>query len=422
MSYYGYKERDLSKSQINWADVTKGISDKLMTVSKERQKKKDELAKGHSDNISKINQLQRGADTTANQFTITSAIDSKGFLNEYYNKMISGEITPNEYKIIQQNVMASWDSLDSSMKNYQATFAERSSAEGKGNEAIMAATQKFLDFSNKKLYFDEQGNGYYASLDKDGKVVEGSSIPVSAMNNIFLQKFDTVDLDKSVSAIKKNVGRWSQFTNTYRSVESARKNPAFNTWIGSETRKILSSDQKIASILMDYLGYEYNLEGEPGENEIKMRIKGGQLVPELTEKQKQEAESVIKNKIEMSLDYIEKGTKKVGSPPPPPKIIDLTESYKIQAKITDLDVNDPFYAEEKNKSANNLFNALKNQARLKGYDVNSLSLDESLNIVVNGVSMGDVSKVDLTKVASQIEKGVKNKSNLLNASDRKNGR
>lgn len=422
MSYYGYKERDLSKSQINWADVTKGISDKLMTVSKERQKKKDELAKGHSDNISKINQLQRGADTTANQFTITSAIDSKGFLNEYYNKMISGEITPNEYKIIQQNVMGSWDSLDSSMKNYQATFAERSSAEGKGNEAIMAATQKFLDFSNKKLYFDEQGNGYYASLDKDGKVVEGSSIPVSAMNNIFLQKFDTVDLDKSVSAIKKNVGRWSEFTNKYRSVESARQNKAFDKWIGSETRKILSSDQKIASILMDYLGYEYNLEGETGENEIKMRIKGGQLVPELTEKQKQEAESVIKNKIEMSLDYIEKGTKKVGSPPPPPKKIDLTESYKIQAKITDLDVNDALYAEDKNKSANNLLNILKNQARLKGYDPDLVSLDENLNIVVNGVSMGDVSEVDLTKVASQIEKGVKNKPNLLNASDRKNGR
>lgn len=404
MSYYGYKERDLSKSQINWADVTKGISDKLMTVSKERQKKKDELAKGHSDNISKINQLQRGADTTANQFTITSAIDSKGFLNEYYNKMISGEITPNEYKIIQQNVMGSWDSLDSSMKNYQATFAERSSAEGKGNEAIMAATQKFLDFSNKKLYFDEQGNGYYASLDKDGKVVEGSSIPVSAMNNIFLQKFDTVDLDKSVSAIKKNVGRWSQFTNTYTSVESARKNPAFNTWIGSETRKILSSDQKIASILMDYLGYEYNLEGETGENEIKMRIKGGQLVPELTEKQKQEAESVIKNKIEMSLDYIEKGTKPKGTKPEAPKIIDLTQPLKIQAEIKDLD---PLFPEDKKTKAGTLLGILKNQARLKGYDPNLVSLDENLNIVVNGVSMGDVSEVDLAKVASQIEKGTK---------------
>lgn len=412
MSYYGYKERDLSKSQINWADVTKGISDKLMTVSKERQKKKDELAKGHSDNISKINQLQRGADTTANQFTITSAIDSKGFLNEYYNKMISGEITPNEYKIIQQNVMASWDSLDSSMKNYQATFAERSSAEGKGNEAIMAATQKFLDFSNKKLYFDEQGNGYYASLDKDGKVVEGSSIPVSAMNNIFLQKFDTVDLDKSVSAIKKNVGRWSQFTNTYISVESARKNPVFNTWIGSETKKILSSDQKIASILMDYLGYEYNLEGEPGENEIKMRIKGGQLVPELTEKQKQEAESVIKNKIEMSLDYIEKGTKPrgtkpKGTKPKTPKIINLKEPDKIQAEIKNLDVDDPLYAGNKKDLADKLLNTLKIEAKNKGYDEKSLSLDKDLNILFNGVSMGDVFDVDLYKVADEIEKGAK---------------
>ena len=149
-----------------------------------------------------------------------------------------------------------------------------------------------------------------------------------------------------------------------------------------------------------------------GEIERKIRIKCGQLVPELTEKQKQDAESVIKNNIEMSLDYIEKGTKPrgtkpKGTKPKTPKIINLKEPDKIQAEIKNLDVDDPLYAGNKKDLADKLLNTLKIEAKNKGYDEKSLSLDKDLNILFNGVSMGDVFDVDLYKVADEIEKGAK---------------
>jgi hypothetical protein len=329
-TYYKYKERDLDKSMIDWSGLTKTISDNLLKEKADREKRKFELEESYQEQLQKINEYEQGVDPTANEFAMKQAQQARDFLMENHKLMKAGLRPVNDSKLIKQRVGDTWSTLSNSLKTYNENFKRLSELDGKGNEAVLKAMSDQLDLKGKQIYYEPNtGAGYYVSVDKNGEIDMNTAVPVKALTNIQHQEFDTIDVNAEAAKVAKNAAQWKTFLTSTTDIKDARDNDNYKDWINNTTKSALSSDEKVASVLMDYLGIEYNTDGTPtkrtvsyqrvkeygptgelimedvtldiGDVEMKFNPKSGKLEPQLTDEQKKYAEDAYKNAIEINV-------------------------------------------------------------------------------------------------------------------------
>ena len=327
---YGYKARELDKTVIDWASVTKSISDNLSTEKKRREGLKLKLEEQHAEQLQKVDEFEQGINPDLNVFAMKQAQQTREFLLMNHKLMTSGLKSVDESKLIKQNVMNTWSALNTSLKTYNANALRLNELDGKGNEAVLKAMANQLEIQNKQIYHDPNtGAGYYASLDKDGNIDMNTLVPVRALNNIQSQSFETFDVDSESSKVARNVAEWKTFITSTQDLTDARGNPNYVQWIDNQTKKALSNDERVASVLMDYLGIEYDVDGNPskrtvtykrvkeyktngemimedvteeiGDVEMRFDKSSGKLVPKLTEEQKKLAKAAYQNAIEIQI-------------------------------------------------------------------------------------------------------------------------
>lgn len=354
---YGYKARELDKTVIDWASVTKNISDNLSAEKKRREGLKLQLEEQHTEQLQKVNEFEQGINPDLNVFAMKQAQQTREFLLMNHKLMTSGLKSVDESKLIKQNVMNTWSTLNSSLKSYNANALRLSDLDGKGNEAVLKAMANQLEIQNKQIYHDPNtGAGYYASLDKEGNIDMNTLVPVRALNNIQSQSFETFDVDSESSKVARNVAEWKTFITSTQDLKDARLNPNYNQWIDNQTKKALSNDERVASVLMDYLGIEYDVDGNPskktvtykkvkeyksngemvmedvteeiGDVEMRFDKNSGKLVPKLSEEQKKLAEAAYQNAIEIQI--AREATKQYVAP------IRQTDKEKTEANVVGL--------------------------------------------------------------------------------------
>lgn len=328
MTGYGYKAREVDKTTVDWAGITKKISDDLISEENRREKLKLELEETHLEELKKIEDYPQGLDKEANVWAQERAQEAKRMLLERYKLMKSGLVSVNDSKLYRTRVNNTWDNLTSALNTYNENFKRISEAKGKGNEAIAMEMGEFANIDKRTIQYDSQGNGFYADIDPEtGKIIEGSIKPVKAFNNIQAQEFAYVDVNQVTTDLSKDVPAWKNAITSTRDISNARLNPAYKDWLENTTTSQLNTDDKIASVLMDYLGLDYDRDGSKGTKtvsyekitgydsngkpitetvtkemgHVKMVYKDGKLVPELTEDQKEYAREAFKNAIEAKL-------------------------------------------------------------------------------------------------------------------------
>lgn len=330
MAYYKYKERDLDKTQIDWSSLTKDLSDNLIKEKNRRETAKFELNKKHEEQLQKINEFEQGMDPEANEFAMKQAQNSRDFLLQQHKFMTSGLQNVNTTKLINQKVSNTWSTLNDSLKTYNANYKRLSELDGKGNEAVLKAMSEQLKLKNKQIYHDPNtGAGYYAEVDANGDINMNTLLPVKALNTIQHQEFETIDVMGEAAKSASKVAQWKTFISSTQDLIDSRNNPAYQQWIQSQVDSTLSNQQKKASVLMDYLDIEYNLDGSPkttsvtyqrikeygkdglpvmedvnvdiGDVEMVLNKQTGQLEPKLSDEQEKYAEEAYRNAIEIQI-------------------------------------------------------------------------------------------------------------------------
>lgn len=313
MSYYKYERRDLDKSIIDWSGLTKTISDNLMAETQNRENKKLELEKAYQDQLAKINEYEQGLDPDLNQVVMQQSQQTRDFLHENHKLMKQGVRSVNDANLIKQNVANSWSSFNNSVKSYNENLERLSKLPGKGNQALMEEIGQELMLKNKKIHWDESGNGYWADIDPQGNIDMNTLRPLKAISNLRNQSFSFVDVNKNTDDVVNKVKDWEVFINDTESISDARNNPAYNNWINNTIDSALSSDEKIASVLMDYLNFGYNLNGSPSKNEVGLvyNKNTGKMDFKLTADQIKLAKDAYRDAIEVKIG------KKVSKKTPP---------------------------------------------------------------------------------------------------------
>lgn len=328
-TYYSYKDRDIDKSTIDWSGLTKTISDNLMNEKKRRENLKLEIEEKHQEQLKKLNEYEQGLDPNANLWAMQQAQQARSFLLENHKMMKTGIRPVNDSKLVKQRVNDSWDTVSSTMKTYNEEFKRLSEKDDKGSEAQLKALSNVLNLSNKKIHYDQDGNGYYVSVDKKGNIDMNTALPIKAIGNMRHQDFESVNIDELTTKVASNVAEWKVFQSSTSDVMDPRQNKLYGEYLENKAKADLNTDQKLASALMDFGGLEYDLDGKPNKTnvtykrvkeyksdgtmvmedvtvnvsdvEMKINPNTGKLEPKLSDEQKQLAKDLYKNTVEAKI-------------------------------------------------------------------------------------------------------------------------
>jgi hypothetical protein len=157
-TYYNYAERN-ANSQVNWAEVGKGISDMLKDEVKIREEKKGAIDKATREFQQTLENAPQGQFQDANKFT-----------NDYAHSMMeqqmidnrllkSGQMKLQDFTYRRQNYIDGTTTLFDLQKLYQENYKSKMEGVQSGEfqpltSANMASVEGFADFSKSKAVID----------------------------------------------------------------------------------------------------------------------------------------------------------------------------------------------------------------------------------------------------------------------------
>ena len=157
-TYYKYAERS-ADSQVNWAEIGKGISDMLTDEVKIREEKKAAIDKSTREFQQTLQNAPQGQFQDANKFT-----------NDYAHSMMeqqmidtkllkSGKMKLQDYTLRRQNYIDGTNTLFDLQKLYQENYRQKMEGVQTGEfqpltGANMASVEGFGDFSKSKAVID----------------------------------------------------------------------------------------------------------------------------------------------------------------------------------------------------------------------------------------------------------------------------
>lgn len=219
-TYYKYAEQS-ADSQVNWADVSKSVSDMLKAEVEIREKKKAAYQEAFDADMKNLSNAPQGKFQDGNKFTNDFAHDMMQQQLIDNRLLKSGNMSPQDYTLRRQNYINGTNTIFDLQKEYQAVSPDRMEGLLSGKYqaltgANMAQIEGFKDFATSKAII----NPYSADIsigkmkpNPDTGVMELTKdvVPVNVLKGMILSPIPTWDADKAVNSIVDNLGDRMEF-------------------------------------------------------------------------------------------------------------------------------------------------------------------------------------------------------------------
>jgi len=103
-TYYKYAERD-ADSQVNWAEVGKGLSDMLAETNRVRQEKKDAIDAATRETMKYLAETPNGEHVGARESILDYANNASNRMRIAEQQLKSGQMSVKDYTIFRQNLI-----------------------------------------------------------------------------------------------------------------------------------------------------------------------------------------------------------------------------------------------------------------------------------------------------------------------------
>lgn len=214
-TYYSYAERN-ANSQVNWAEVGKGISDMLSDEVKIREEKKSAIDKATREFQQTLANAPQGQFQDANKFT-----------NDYAHSMMeqqmidnrllkSGQMKLQDFTYRRQNYVDGTNTLFDLQKLYQDNYKQKMEGVQSGEyqpltTANMASVEGFADFSKSKAIIDPSTGIVNVGIMKPNPqtgVMELSQdvAPVNVIRGKILANIPAYKVDDAMNSTVKYLG------------------------------------------------------------------------------------------------------------------------------------------------------------------------------------------------------------------------
>lgn len=349
-TYYKYAERD-ADSQINWAEVGKGLSDMLSETNKVREDKKAALDTAQRDTMAYLAQTPNGEDKSARAAALEYADQAANRMRIAKQQMEQGQISVKDYTIFRQNLTDNTNLLFNANKAYQDVYATKMQRNRDGISSAlevdrMKDAEMFGDWANTGFYIGPDGvvmAGKLTEQDVDGKKVKtldktpGNLRNIDTINQLLVGEIDKYDYKTPIKNFVDNLGEEKQATAILGKIQQQGKiltveditsrtdllpgtKDILYKFLNAENdkiREIAGNDLQRASILMDSAilapnNKPYTLTSDPKEaakgvnfilKEYDPNTRG--VVYKISDAQNKDVERFIRNNMRSQYDYKE---------------------------------------------------------------------------------------------------------------------
>lgn len=334
MTYYKYAEREAS-SQINWAQISKGLTDTIGQIDKDRQAKKAAIDEATRQDMLTLADAPKGENTTASEWTIKYANDMMNYRLTIDRLLKSGQMSLKDYQVASQNSKDSTNLLFTIAQEYQdeyKTIMDRKNTVASSvweaemaahNESLanLAGTTPYINSTNGMVFLSNPKTG------PDGVEQMGDNyVSLQALRNRIKFKIDRYDLSGNIKDQTDKLGKYSidqlgktnfRRTGVITDIEDPTLRKTYEDWENATVDQIMSNHYSLASVMGDYMvknpktGNQYRMTLDKKEFEadktgdvILMENQNGSgiIMPQFTEDQRTDVKNFLKGQIKNYID------------------------------------------------------------------------------------------------------------------------
>jgi hypothetical protein len=349
-TYYKYAERT-ADSQVNWAEIGKGMSDMLAETNRIREEKKDAIDAATRETMKYLTETPNGEHVGARESILEYANQASNRMRIAENLLKRGQMSVKDYTIFRQNLNDGTDLAFNANKAYQESYADimTRSRDGISSGLELNNAEEVEGFGNWKNVGWQIGPngtimaGKMIEKEVDGKKVRalddapGGLRSMDYLNQAILGRIDKYDYESKVKNFVANLGEEKKTIVTLGRIQQQGKitsveditsrkdiNPETKeilyTFIKAENEKvkeIVGTNLDTARILYDSAKVAPNKEpykittspeeAKKGENYILKVVDpdSGGFKYELTDGQKKDAEEFVRTNMRSQYDYKE---------------------------------------------------------------------------------------------------------------------
>lgn len=275
-TFYKYAERD-ADSQVNWAEVGKGLSDMLAETNRVRQEKKDALDTAQRETMNYLAETPNGEHVGARQSILEYANMASNQMRIMKQLMEQGQLDVKDYTIFRQNLTDNTNLAFNANKVFQEKWSDvmqgvRDKKYSQLYADNFAEVQEFGNWKNIGWQITPNGTvmaGKMIEQEVDGKKVRtldktpGGLRSMDYLNQTMVSQVDFYNYEDKVNAWVDTLGKNTEVSTMLgrigaqglsRSLEDVtKKKYAKQGDMEVEYKFIQSEDDQIATIVGDPL-------------------------------------------------------------------------------------------------------------------------------------------------------------------------
>lgn len=348
-------------AQINWAEVGANFSGMLNEEARVREEKKAEIDRATNEQMKVLQNAPTGDSANMNQWALKYAADAQKQLLMLNGALKSGQLKPQDYTLIRQNLADGTDQAFTLSQEYQNEYKDKM-ARLKSNDPnassqeleiyLMQSVEGFGNFNKSELVINPLTGQVMVGFKNDKGQLESDPNKLVGINNLRNRtkaKFDKYNMDAAVAQGKQSFGdfetivrkigsRLGQGSITTISDPTFRNQAKINEWLKKgwitqeDAAKMSTFDKtedawlegqlsmyNTTSLLTDNLrnigGQKFSFTFNPAEqneNTILLKQVDGNVVPdfesEIGKKQRAMAKEGLRTVLRGAIDHTEKMT------------------------------------------------------------------------------------------------------------------
>lgn len=213
MEYAGYQLTDKPTDIVDWAGLTGKVADKITSISKDREARKQELDDIKTASQKEISKSVDLRNRSLQSIVIDGADQGRTLLNKWNAELKNGTLDPKTYKQRIANLNDNWQTLAGSAQTYDQRYEEvmkrqQPDENGKviGSNFELELASRFgtaTELKNKKIRVDEDGFVFLSEIDPTtGEIIRDVS-DVNSLNRPENMIVNKVDVNSQVEEMMK---------------------------------------------------------------------------------------------------------------------------------------------------------------------------------------------------------------------------
>jgi hypothetical protein len=261
--YAGFQEREGTDFAGSINDLATKVSGLETKVKEVRASDKKLL----TDNDALLSAHKPFAYKDANDYVAASVPSIRAYQYDMYKKLNNREITPVEFRTAMQNQTTDWNNKIGLLKGFDEMTleAQKRLEPGPNGEPPIGSTKDtkmfenrmkfYTDLKTKKMFISSNGKLADASVDENGKIVEGSIFDMKAQMNINNIASNRFSLRNALEKDTKVLGAYSKFEafkdGSTELIEATKNSPEFIAAKTDIIGQYISNDETVGHILTD---------------------------------------------------------------------------------------------------------------------------------------------------------------------------